>query len=49
MTFFADHFEAPAMLLHLVLVAAVAGLWVVARRKRRRLLATWPYFCKRLT
>ncbi len=41
MTLLKEYFESPAMLVHLLLVAAVAGLWIVARRKRRRLLAAW--------
>lgn len=42
MSFLSDHFETPALLAHLLLVAAVAGLWIVSLRRRRRLLAPWP-------
>jgi hypothetical protein len=42
MTYLTELFEAPALFLHLVLVALLAVLAVVLVRGRRRRLAEWP-------
>lgn len=42
LTFLTGFFETPALLLHLLLVAAMAALACLTVRRRRRLLKAWP-------